>query len=38
MAVGEERTTVGAAIVEVGVVVRVPAVCGLHISIFAYTF
>jgi hypothetical protein len=25
MAVGEERTTVGAAVVEVGIVVRVPA-------------
>jgi hypothetical protein len=36
MAVGEERTTVGAAVVEVGVVVRVPAVCGLHIRIMSY--
>lgn len=33
MAVGEERTTVGAAVVETGVVVREPAVCRSQISI-----
>jgi hypothetical protein len=38
MAVGEERTTVGAAVVEVGVVVRVPAVCGLDINILLTSF
>lgn len=36
MAVGEERTTVGAAVVETGVVVREPAVCESQISITNY--
>lgn len=31
MAVGEERTTVGAAVVETGVVVREPVVWRLHV-------
>jgi hypothetical protein len=36
IAVGEERTTVGAAVVEIGVVVREPEVCSLHISIVSH--